>query len=255
MEWVCNMKMDLVLSAGGKGRRDFHGKTVVVIDVLRATSTIVTALTNGCAAVYPVGDPGAAALFKRQLGSDCLTGGERRGMKIPGFDLGNSPLEYTTAVVGGRRVILTTSNGTQALLEAQNAAELLIGSLLNAGQVSSYLATKEEVVFFCAGSNGEPALEDLLCAGLMTEQLIGAGVEANLTDAARLGLMVYRHLLGEARTEPAEVLHQFQHGKYLASIGFTEDIAYCAQINARPCLARYQDGRIVLVENGEKKNP
>lgn len=242
------MKMDLVLSAGGKGRRDFHGKTVVVIDVLRASSTIITALTNGCFAVYPVADPGAAALFKRQLGSDCLTGGERRGVKIPGFDLGNSPREYTEATVGGQRVILTTSNGTQALLEAQNAAEILIGSLLNAGQLSTYLATKEDVVFFCAGSNGEPAMEDLLCAGLLMDRLLAAGVETVLTDAARLGLVVYWHLLGTAPADPAAVLNEFQHSKYLASIGFAEDIAYCAQIDARPCLARYQDGRIVLVE-------
>lgn len=251
MGWEYSMKIDLVLSAGGKGRRDFHGKTVVVIDVLRASSTIVTALTNGCFAVYPVADPGAAAIFKRQLGSDCLTGGERRGLKIPGFDLGNSPLEYTAAVVGGQRIILTTSNGTQALLEAQNAAEILIGSFLNAGYLSSYLAAKEEVVFFCAGTNGEPAMEDLLCAGLLTERLLNNGVEPAITDAARLGLVVYRHLLGNSEADPVTVLGQFQHSKYLASIGFADDIAYCAQIDARPCLARYQDGRISLVEEGK----
>lgn len=247
------MNIDLIIAAGGKSRRNFHGKTVVVIDVLRASSTIVTALTNGCFAVYPVADPGAAALFKRQLGSDCLTGGERRGLKIPGFDLGNSPLEYTAAAVDGQRVILTTSNGTKALLEAQNADEILIGSFLNAGHLSSYLATKEEVVFFCAGSNGEPGLEDLLCAGLMTERLINAGVETTITDAARLGLVAYRHLLGNSQADPVTVLNQFEHSKYLASIGFAEDIAFCAQIDARPCLARYQDGRIMLV--GEEKRP
>ncbi len=242
------MMIDLILATGRKCRRDFHGKTVVVIDVLRASSTIVTALTNGCLGVYPVADPGVAALFKRQLGSDCLTGGERRGLKIPGFDLGNSPLEYTAAVVAGQRVILTTSNGTQALLEAQNAAELLIGSFLNVGRLSSYLATKEEVVLFCAGSNGEPGMEDLLCAGLMTERLLSAGVETTITDATQLGLVAYRHLLGNPQADPVTVLGQFQHSKYLASIGFAEDIAYCAQIDARPCLARYQDGRIMLVE-------
>ena len=143
------MKIDLIFAAGGKGRRDFHGKTVVVIDVLRATSTIVTALTNGCLALYPVADPGTAALFRRKLGSDCLTGGERQGLKISGFGLGNSPLEYTAETVAGQRIILTTSNGTQALLEAEHAAEILIGSFLNAGRTSSYLADKAEVVFLC----------------------------------------------------------------------------------------------------------
>ncbi|HHT48470.1 MAG TPA: 2-phosphosulfolactate phosphatase [Firmicutes bacterium] len=248
------MKIDLILAAGGKGRREFHGKTVVVIDVLRASSTIVTALTNGCFAVYPVADPGAAALFKRQLGPPCLIGGERRGQKIPGFDLGNSPLEYTAAVVADQRIILTTSNGTKALLEAQGAEEILIGAFLNAGHLSSYLAPKAEVVFFCAGTNGEPGLEDLLCAGLMTERLLAAGVEATLTDAAQLGLVTYRHLLGIPQADSTTVLHQTQHSRYLESIGFADDLAYCAQIDARPCLPRYQDGRIMLV-NDEKRPP
>ena len=246
MEWNNSMKIDLVIAAGSKRRREFYGKTVVVIDVLRASSTIVTALTNGCPALYPVADAGAAALLRRQLGSDCLTGGERHGLKIPGFDLGNSPLEYTAEAVECRQIILTTSNGTQALLEANNAVEILIGSFLNAERTSSYLATNSEVVFFCAGSNGEPGLEDLLCAGLMTEQLLAGGVEAELTDGAKLGLITYRYLLSGPKAKLADVLRQSQHAKRLIDIGFSADLDYCAQSETRPCLVRYQDGRITL---------
>lgn len=241
------MKIDLIFAAGSKTRRDFHGKTVVVIDVLRASSTIVTALSNGCDALYPVADPATAALFRKKLGADCLTGGERHGLKIAGFDLGNSPLEYTPETVSGRRIILTTSNGTRALLEAENAAEILIGSFLNAGRTSAYLADKEEVVFFCAGTNGEPGLEDLLCAGLMTEQLLASGVEAVLTDAAQIGLVSYRHFFGQPEADPVAVLYQAHHTKGLAALGFADDITYCAQIDARPCLVRCRDGRITLV--------
>lgn len=241
------MKIDLIFAAGNKGRRDFHGKTVVVIDVLRATSTIVTALTNGCLAIYPVADPGTAALFRRQLGSDCLTGGERQGLKISGFDLGNSPLEYTAETVAGQRIILTTSNGTRALLEAEHAAEILIGSFLNAGRTSSYLLAKEEVVFFCAGTNGEPGLEDLLCAGLMIDRLLAGGRAAELTDAARIGLVTYRHLLGRPETDLVTVLSQAQHAKGLAALGFVDDITYCAQLDTRPCLVCFRDGRITMV--------
>lgn len=245
------MKIDLILAAGSKARRDFHGKTVVVIDVLRASSTIVTALTNGCLALYPVADPGTAAMFRRKLGSDCLTGGERHGLKISGFDLGNSPLEYTPETVSGQRIILTTSNGTQALLEAENAEEILIGSFLNAGRTSAHLGSKAEVVFFCAGSNGEPGLEDLLCAGLMTERLLAGGVEAELTDAAQLGLVAYRHLLGQPQADLPTVIYQATHTQRLAALGFTADIKYCAQIDTHPCLVRSQDGRIILVTKPE----
>ncbi|MBA2131986.1 2-phosphosulfolactate phosphatase [Capillibacterium thermochitinicola] len=241
------MKIDLIFAAGSRGRRDFHGKTVVVIDVLRATSTIVTALTNGCLALYPVADPGTAALFRRKLGSDCLTGGERQGLKIPGFDLGNSPLEYTAETVAGQRIILTTTNGTQAMLEAEHAAEILIASFLNAGRTSTYLADKAEVVFFCAGTKGEPGLEDLLCAGLMTERLLASGVEAELTDAARIGLVAYRHLMGRPEADPVAVLHQAQHARGLVALGFSDDITYCAQIDSRPCVVRFRDGRITLL--------
>ena len=203
-------------------------------------------MTNGCP-VYPVTDAEAAASLRRQLGAPCLTGGERNSLKIPGFELGNSPLEYTAEAVAGHRIILTTSNGTRALQEAENADEILVGSFLNAGRTSSYVATKAEVVFFCAGRNGEPALEDLLCAGLMTEQMLADGVEAELTDGAQLGLIAYRYLLGSpSKDKLASVLHQSQHGKHLASIGFATDLDYCAQSEARPCLVRYQDGRITL---------
>ena len=241
-----SMKIDLILASGIKTNRELHEKTVVVIDVLRASSTIITALANGCVDLLPVAEPGDAAFINRQIGACCLTGGERNGLKIPGFDLGNSPLEYTAEAVGGRQIILTTSNGTQALLEAHNADEILIGSFLNAERTSSYLATNSEVVFFCAGSNGEPGLEDLLCAGLMTEQLLAGGVEAELTDGAKLGLITYRYLLSGPKAKLADVLRQSLHAKRLIDIGFSADLDYCAQSETRPCLVRYQDGRITL---------
>ncbi|HBK67103.1 MAG TPA: 2-phosphosulfolactate phosphatase, partial [Firmicutes bacterium] len=106
-----------------------------------------------------------------------------------GFDLGNSPLEYSAEVVAEKRIILCTSNGTKALKEAQNAAEILIGAFLNAGRTSLYLKDKQEVVLFCAGRNGELGLDDLLCAGLIVENLLAQEVEVELTDAAQLGLI------------------------------------------------------------------
>ena len=96
-------------------------------------------------------------------------------------------------------------------------------------------------------SSDLPGLEDLLCAGLMTERLLASGVEAELTDAARIGLVTYRHLLGQPETDPVAVLYQAQHTKGLDALGFADDITYCAQIDTRPCLVRFRDGRITLV--------
>lgn len=239
------MKIDLILTSGTKASREFHKKTVVVIDVLRASSTIITALANGCSNLLAVAEPGDAAVIRRQMGEGCLTGGERNGIKIPGFDLGNSPLEYTAERVAGQRIILCTSNGTKALKEAQNAAELLIAAFLNAGRTSLYLQDKEEVVFFCAGRHGELGLDDLLCAGLLIENLLAQG-EVELTDVAKLGLITYRQLLGEKNTDLSKALYQAEHTRYLASIGFTDDITYCAQVDLLPYLVRAKDGRIVM---------
>ncbi|HBG17255.1 MAG TPA: 2-phosphosulfolactate phosphatase [Firmicutes bacterium] len=240
------MKIDLILASGIKTNRELHEKTVVVIDVLRASSTIITALANGCVDLLPVAEPGDAAFINRQIGACCLTGGERNGLKIPGFDLGNSPLEYSAEVVAEKRIILCTSNGTKALKEAQNAAEILIGAFLNAGRTSLYLKDKQEVVLFCAGRNGELGLDDLLCAGLIVENLLAQEVEVELTDAAQLGLISYRHLVGGKTSELAAILYQAEHTRYLASIGFAADITYCAQVDFLPYLISYKGGRVMM---------
>lgn len=238
------MKIDLIFASGTRKNGDYHRKTVVVIDVLRASSTIITALANGCQDLLAVAEPGVAAVIKRQLGGGCLTGGERNGLKIPGFDLGNSPLEYTAERVHGQRIIICTSNGTKALSEAKNADELLIAAFLNAERTSRYLREKEEMVLFCAGRDGEPGLDDLLCAGLLIEQ-ITAEKEAELTDAARIGLLTYRQLLAGRRDDLAKILYEAEHTRYLATIGFAEDVDYCARLDLLPYLVRVKDGRII----------
>lgn len=239
------MKIDLIIASGIKTNREFHGKTVVVIDVLRATSSIITALANGCLDLLPVAEPVDAAFICRQIGENCLAGGERNGLKIPGFDLGNSPLEYTPEKVSGKRVVLCTTNGTKALKEAESAAEILIGAFLNIGKIISYLKNKKEIVLFCAGKNGEPGLEDLLCAGLIIERLIAEGIEVELTDAAYLGLIVYRQLISTSG-DLTEAVYQAKHAQYLASIGFAADISYCVQVDTHPYLVSFKSGRVII---------
>jgi 2-phosphosulfolactate phosphatase len=150
------------------------GRVVLVVDVLRASTTIVTALASGCAAVVPVPDPEEA---RRRLAAvpGALVAGERRGEPLAGFDLGNSPLEFTPARVGGRTVIFTTSNGTRALLAARGAAAVAVAALVNLTAAAAWAwAQGRDVTVACAGERGARSLEDWVCAGLLVERLAEA---------------------------------------------------------------------------------
>ncbi|HBE81027.1 MAG TPA: 2-phosphosulfolactate phosphatase, partial [Firmicutes bacterium] len=148
-------------------------KKVVVIDVLRATSTIVTALGNKASEIIPAIEPAEVVDLVRVIGSkECLTGGERKGLKIEGFDLGNSPAEYTEERISGKRLILCTTNGTKAIKSAQGAAEVWIGSFLNIGAVTDRLQdSTRDIVLICSGRDHSLCLEDMACAGAMIQFL------------------------------------------------------------------------------------
>lgn len=245
------MKIDVVLSAGMKAKHDFSGQIVVVIDVLRATSTILTALTNGCLEVIPVQKVADALALAERVGRDqFLLGGERKGIPIPGFDLGNSPLEYTRERVEGKKVILCTTNGTKALNETKGAAEVIIGSFLNITRVASYLKeTEKDITLFCSGQDGGLAIEDLLCAGQIIKKLLFITKNATipeLTDAGRVALITYKQHLANKNKGPIIAMAQSGHGQYLASIGFNDDLLHCSQVDALPNLAEYKNGSVVL---------
>lgn len=206
--------------------RPIDGCCVVAIDVLRATTTAVTGLAHGARAVWPVARPeeGRAALSALPPGA-ALLGGERYGRPLPGFHLGNSPAEYRPEVVGGRTVILTTTNGTQLLARCAAAAEVLLGALVNAGAVAGWLAGwPGDVVLACAGRHGGFSLEDTVCAGLILEQM-GRKWSFGRGAAAALGLF------GVYREDPARALNDSPHGKYLVEIGLGADLADCGAVD------------------------
>ncbi|HEU5322572.1 MAG TPA: 2-phosphosulfolactate phosphatase, partial [Methylomirabilota bacterium] len=158
--------------------------TVLVVDVLRASTTILTALANGCAGVVPVADAEEA---RRRAAAEpgALVAGERRGEPLAGFDLGNSPLEFTAERVGGRTVIFTTSNGTRALLRARDAPAVGVAALVNVSAAAAWArAEGRDVLVLCAGERGARSLEDLVCAGLLVERVAAAAPAAVLADAA-----------------------------------------------------------------------
>ena len=150
---------------------ELAGATVVVIDVLRATTTIVEALSAGAVAVIPCGEIEEARQCARQRGPEALLGGERGGRPIAGFDLGNSPAEYTAERVGGKTVVLTTTNGTRALLHSRQAARVLVAAFANCSATAAALESAPEIHVLCAGSELTMSFEDTLLAGAIVHSL------------------------------------------------------------------------------------
>ena len=237
------MDLDVVFLPAGLG--SLTGRTAVVIDVLRATTTIITALERGCPAVLPVELPEEAIELARKFGRDShLIGGERKGLKLDGFDLGNSPHEYTREAMAGRKVILCTSNGTGAIKQAAaaQARPLYLAALLNAPAVArNLLQAGNPATLICAGRGEAFALEDALCAGLITEQVLKhRGWKG--TDAARSAAALWAHF---GRTKIAAGLAGTDHGQYLSSIGFGEDLTLAAQVGGSDLIPVWRDGCVI----------
>jgi 2-phosphosulfolactate phosphatase len=201
--------------------RDLRSTTCVVFDILRATSSMITALEHGTASIHPVTTIEEA----RALGAampDAVLGGERHGERIEGFAVGNNPLEYTT--LGGRRIISTTTNGTVALRACGGAGRVLVGALLNLAALRDELARSgaDNVLLVCAGTFETFALEDAIAAGL----LAGEFGKAELTDAARAAV-------GTARLFPSVLdgLRAARNGRALLERGWGDQIEWCAQVS------------------------
>ncbi|HSJ05229.1 MAG TPA: 2-phosphosulfolactate phosphatase [Longimicrobiales bacterium] len=222
---------------GGTG-----GRTVVVVDVLRATSTIIHALVSGARSVLPVAGVEEAARKAEALGRDAATlCGERDTQPIRGFDLGNSPPEFTRERVGGKTLVMTTTNGTAALLEATGAARCYVGAMLNVSAVAGRLREEGgDALLLCAGREGAFAAEDALCAGRILRLLreAGAGVTGNDAAAAAWRL---------ARTaSAARVLERSAAGRRLKELGRGEDIAFCAREDVYTSVPVFDELRITL---------
>jgi 2-phosphosulfolactate phosphatase len=232
---------------------DLTGRTVVVIDVLRACSTIVTALANGARAVLPVTDMTEAGRIASNLDRDVYRlGGEQGGEKIEGYDLGNSPHDYTRETVEERDVILNTSNGTLALARAQSADELLVGCFLNAERVVERVrAAGRDVTLVCAGQSGRISLEDTLCAGLLLHRLWGGDEPTVTTDTAHVAFSQYVR----DRDDVAGALRRSDNARRLADLGAEEDVRYCMDVDALPLLPRFSENRLRPVEDPAERRP
>lgn len=214
-------------------------QVAVVIDVLRASSTIVAALAAGAHTIYPVESTEDALKLAASLGrSDALLAGERKGLKVEGFDLGNSPREFTPERVGGKQIVMTTTNGTRALVAASGAERVLVAAMVNLSAAARALAAAPRVAVICAGSNGRFAIEDALCAGMLLARLAELG-PLELEDTGRAALA-----LAGAFAADAGFLSGTKAGRGLAEIGFDQDVGWCARVDAHDVVPELVDRRI-----------
>lgn len=199
---------------------DLAGHTSIVIDVLRASTTITTALHSQAEKVIPC----LSVEEARQLARDrpgSLLGGERQGQKLPGFDLGNSPAEYSPDRVAGKPIVFTTTNGTQAMARCVGSARILIGSLVNRRAVCDAVENDERIDIVCAGTNGQFSMEDAMAAGAIADKLPNHA----LNDAAFVCKALWE------RQTPGHVLAHSLGGRNLLGLGMDADLELAAQLD------------------------
>lgn len=239
------MKLDVLLTLGELLPGEIAGRTVVALDVLRATTSIVEALAAGARTLYPVGTIEEAIGLARTLGRDeVLLAGERKALPIEGFDLGNSPGEFTAERVGGKLVVMSTTNGTLALTAAAAGERVIVGAWTNFQAVVDELArTKAEPVFLCAGRERAFGLEDAVCAGQMAAALMKAlpDAEWELNDGAVAALA-----LAEEFPDPAKLFPHTAAGRAIVEAGLGDDLAFCARTDLRDVLPVLEGRQIVL---------
>ncbi|WP_266204277.1 2-phosphosulfolactate phosphatase [Pontibacter kalidii] len=216
---------------------NLKGKAVVAVDILRATSTMVTAFAEGAAQIFPVMELEECRDFARQ---GCLTAAERNGIKAEGFDLGNSPFAYMDGSVQGRDIAITTTNGTRAIRLSEAAEEIVVGAFLNLQAVADHLAELGlDVLVVCAGWKGQFNLEDTLFAGALVERLQEKFSKEN--DSALAALYLYQ----TAKADLLGFLRQSSHVRRLEHLEIHKDIAFCLRHDVYSVLPVWRDGRLV----------
>ena len=217
------MKIEVCLSPELIGQHELKGKLVIVADIFRATSCIVTGFANGLTAMKPSEGLDETLALRNQ---GYLTAGERNGLRINGFDMGNSPFEYQKECLKGKKVAITTTNGTQALARSKTADEVLVGAFLNLETVVQYLLrSKKDVIVHCAGWKGSVNLEDSLFAGALVDKCLKAAKPRG--DAA----LMARQLFVTSQDDLLGIARRSGHANRLTSFGMAKDLEFCMKLN------------------------
>lgn len=235
------MKVDVIISASDIKREKLQGKVVVVIDVLRATSVIITALSNGCKEVIPAREVDDALDIVGNEREKYILGGERSALKIQGFDFSNSPLDYTKENVEGRTLVMTTSNGTRAIKNSEDAEHIFIAAMINAKAVAQKLAElNKDVVFVNAGTQGEFSIDDFITSGYIIEVLKGL-TNVELTDISTTSNYIYKN-----NQDILSFVKYATHYNRIKELGLEEDLKYCLTKDIVDIVPEYKDSKIKI---------
>lgn len=240
------MKIDVAFLPRDIQDIDIRDTVCIVLDIFRATTSMVTALSNNCARIVPALSVEEAHKLAANRGR-VLFAGERQSIKIDGFHFGNSPYEFSVDKVAGQTIIMTTTNGTVAVKATEGAQRTLIGAFVNASAVCRKAEQyHKDVLIVCAGTDRLFSLEDALCAGLMVKKLFCSDgqLEPVLTDSAQAAMLLYEH----SQDQLAEVAINSRNGKRLYDLGRTDDVEYCFRTDLFAGVPEYRDGAIAMFD-------
>ncbi|HLQ24194.1 MAG TPA: 2-phosphosulfolactate phosphatase [Gemmatimonadales bacterium] len=241
------MKIAVLFTPHGLSAPELVGRGVIVLDVLRTTTTVITAVANGAKAVVPAATSEEAVRLTANLEKDgLLLAGERKSLKIEGFALGNSPREMTPAAVSGKTIFLATTNGTPALVAAQGGDPVLVGGVVNfkalvarARAVFAERGEEADLVIVCAGREGDFALEDAYTAGRLVRALKRGTRKLRLNDAAAAAVDLTTHY-----RDWADALSHSEAARQLAQVDLGDDVAFSSKPDRFSVVPTYADRRI-----------
>lgn len=239
------MRIDVVFGGTALTPSDVAGRVVAVIDVLRASTSIAVALYNGARAVIPIESSDEAVMRAKSFErGEVKLAGERKMLPIPGFDLGNSPGQFTRAAVEGKTILMTTTNGTPAIVNTQGARDVVIASYVNYTAVLTMLRTAlrggTDITLVCAGRERQFSLEDAGCAGRFAANVAKRLTGVVMNDAAQACTLIDR----KYGDRIVKLFEESEHGRALLDAGFGDDLETCAAIDAYPVIPLYQDRQI-----------
>lgn len=229
-------------------------KNVIILDVLRATTTITTALAHGAKEIIPTESISTAVRVAKGSKNSLLCG-ERNGKIVDGFNLGNSPFEYSPEAVKDKSLIFSTTNGTTAIIKSKFAKNCILCSFINISAIVEFVNNiDEDFTIICSGKLNDFCLEDVVCAGLLLNKL-SAGRTINMKDSEIAALNLCNDLAMLLNVPSQDkILKMFQlseHGKYLSTIGFDKDLEFCSKIDSYPFIPIFRNGVVKLKEQFE----
>jgi len=242
------MKADLVLTHIPITDEKLKNRLVVIIDVLRTSTTICVALRNGAKEVIPVANVADAMTLAGNLSRDNLIlCGEREGKLIEGFNLGNSSLEYTSDIVAGKSLIFTSTNGSVALVKSSNAKTAIIAGFINMSACVDFIMNAgEDVLVVCAGNNQQFTMEDTVCGGMLIHLLMQENeTDLEMNDGAEAAHILFEH----HRNNYLEMLHNSTHGKYLQTLDYERDLEVCAEVDSMNIIPKLEQGKVTLADS------